>query len=83
MRSNLSQLWSGIGLSIGLWKVYNGIDRIDNSIGYLEPNCSPCCGMCNYAKKHIPLQDFVDYIRRVSSYVSSGKLDEYLKTLSR
>jgi len=31
-----------------LW--YNGIDRLDNSIGYTKENCVPCCKFCNYAK---------------------------------
>jgi hypothetical protein len=30
--------------------VYNGIDRKDNSIGYLLFNCLPCCKECNYTK---------------------------------
>ena len=29
----------------------NGIDRFDNSKGYLLENCKPCCGHCNLMKK--------------------------------
>jgi hypothetical protein len=29
----------------------NGIDRFDNSKGYLLENCRPCCGHCNLMKK--------------------------------
>jgi hypothetical protein len=29
---------------------YNGIDRKDNSRGYIEDNCVPCCSSCNYIK---------------------------------
>lgn len=29
---------------------YNGIDRADNSIGYLPSNCLPCCKRCNSLK---------------------------------
>jgi hypothetical protein len=28
----------------------NGIDRIDNSQGYLKNNCTPCCKICNKMK---------------------------------
>jgi hypothetical protein len=29
----------------------NGIDRFDNTKGYLLANCKPCCGHCNLMKK--------------------------------
>lgn len=32
---------------------YNGIDRIDNELGYLWQNCVPCCKECNLAKKSV------------------------------
>lgn len=31
----------------------NGIDRVDNSIGYIPSNCVPCCGDCNWNKKEV------------------------------
>jgi hypothetical protein len=31
----------------------NGIDRIDNDIGYTGENSLPCCGDCNYLKKDL------------------------------
>ena len=30
---------------------YNGIDRADNSMGYVANNCVPCCSQCNAAKR--------------------------------
>jgi hypothetical protein len=27
--------------------VYNGVDRINNDIGYVKSNCVPCCWRCN------------------------------------
>lgn len=30
--------------------VYNGIDRVDNNIGYILSNCVTCCEYCNKAK---------------------------------
>ena len=36
---------------------YNGIDRMDNDLGYVLDNCLPCCTMCNQAK-HNHSKDF-------------------------
>ncbi len=33
--------------------IYNGIDRVDNSKGYITRNCVPCCKPCNLAKHNI------------------------------
>lgn len=35
--------------------VYNGIDRVESTIGYVEGNVVACCRWCNYAK-HTRLQ---------------------------
>lgn len=35
---------------------YNGIDRVDNSQGYVVENCVPCCRRCNSIKKNIPVK---------------------------
>ena len=48
--------------------VYNGIDRVDNTIGYVFSNCRPCCKTCNYAKHTLGLADFLSWIKRLSSY---------------
>lgn len=42
--------------------LYNGIDRIDSSIGYTKDNCVPCCTECNYAKSDMQYQEFIDWI---------------------
>lgn len=36
----------------------NGIDRIDNSIGYLVNNCSSCCWTCNKIKSAMSIQEW-------------------------
>jgi hypothetical protein len=36
----------------------NGIDRIDNEIGYQSDNCVPCCKHCNYVKGNLSNEDF-------------------------
>lgn len=48
--------------------IYNGIDRADSSKGYVKDNCVPCCKLCNYAKRDVPLEDFLTWINRVIQY---------------
>lgn len=43
----------------------NGIDRYDNSIGYIKDNCVPCCKHCNYAKGALDIKDFRLWIKRI------------------
>ena len=44
---------------------YNGIDRIDNALGYVIGNVTSCCGTCNKAKATMGRIDFLDWVRRV------------------
>ena len=37
----------------------NGIDRIDNDIGYQTGNIQSCCGECNFMKREYPLIEFL------------------------
>lgn len=48
--------------------IYNGIDRVDNSKGYTEDNCAPCCKFCNYTKKTHTKEEFMDWILRVVEF---------------
>jgi hypothetical protein len=43
---------------------YNGIDRIDNSIGYSLINSVTCCKMCNIAKNNNTFEKFTEWIDR-------------------
>lgn len=47
---------------------YNGIDRSDNSVGYKEFNCVPCCGICNRSKFNLTKEDWQKYINRLIEY---------------
>jgi len=38
----------------------NGIDRIDNSIGYIIDNVETCCGECNFMKNNYNFIDFLN-----------------------
>lgn len=45
--------------------VYNGIDRVNNLLGYLPSNCVSCCKICNNAKSTMTVQEFNDWVDRV------------------
>ena len=51
--------------------VYNGIDRVDNSLGYVVSNCVTCCEICNRAKRHMLYDDFLDWILQLVNYRGS------------
>ena len=50
---------------------YNGIDRVNNEIGYIIDNCVSCCGQCNRAKFTGTVREFSDWIDRTYHYMQS------------
>ena len=48
--------------------VYSGIDRKENSIGYIMSNVVSCCKMCNQSKRDLKLDDFVSWIDRLANW---------------
>jgi len=44
---------------------YNGIDRVDNKVGYELYNCVSCCFRCNRAKDTMTTTDFKSWITSV------------------
>jgi Zn-finger protein len=47
-------------------KCLNGIDRLDSNRGYIEGNIVPCCGDCNFAKRSLTVEDFLQLIKRIA-----------------
>ncbi len=45
--------------------LHNGIDRVDNEIGYTLNNCAACCKICNNAKKEMTVEDFEAWIDKL------------------
>ncbi len=45
--------------------VYNGIDRIDSSKGYIPVNVRSCCGQCNIAKSGYSEEEFLSGIKAI------------------
>lgn len=51
---------------------YNGIDRVDNELGYTISNSVSCCKLCNRGKNDSPKSVFLDWIKRVYEFSSSS-----------
>lgn len=49
-------------------KNLNGIDRLDNDIGYTIENCVTCCSMCNYMKCCMYPSVFIDMCEHILTY---------------
>lgn len=54
---------------------YNGIDRVDNTLGYTEDNCVTCCKICNRMKDTLTVEDFKEHIKTILDF-QRGKTDE-------
>lgn len=46
--------------------VYNGIDRLDNSKGYITNNVVSCCSVCNYLKNSYTDKQFLEIIFKIA-----------------
>ena len=48
---------------------YNGIDRIDSSLGYSIDNCVACCSICNYMKGKLSQEIFFTHVNKIHEYI--------------
>lgn len=48
--------------------LYNGIDRLDSTKGYVEGNVVPCCKDCNFMKKNMPEGEFINKIIEIYNH---------------
>ena len=44
---------------------HNGLDRVDNSLGYILDNVVPCCRQCNIAKNNYSKEAFLSWVKAV------------------
>lgn len=51
--------------------IYNGLDRFDNTKGYISGNVVPCCGTCNKAKLDTPPDEFKAWVCRVYEHYAN------------
>lgn len=47
-----------------------GVDRVDSSLGYSAENCAPCCSDCNYAKREMSQESFLNMVARIYAHQS-------------
>lgn len=50
----------------------NGIDRIDNEVGYTLNNCVPCCTKCNIMKMKLSKSNFLNQVLKIASHIQSS-----------
>lgn len=48
--------------------IYNGLDRVNNNLGYTIENVVPCCKRCNKGKSNISKEEFLEWIDSVYRY---------------
>lgn len=53
---------------------YNGIDRKNNTIGYLPGNCVASCWECNYLKRGLDYGDFLSRVEAIAGYRNARTL---------
>jgi 5-methylcytosine-specific restriction endonuclease McrA len=46
----------------------NGVDRMNNNLGYTLDNCVTCCNICNRAKNNMEYKDFKIWIENLKKY---------------
>jgi hypothetical protein len=49
----------------------NGIDRVDNRIGYNSRNSVPCCAECNFMKRNMLAHKFTYRAERIAKHQES------------
>jgi hypothetical protein len=64
--------WRRPGLS-GMVYRYNGIDRVDNTKGYIQGNVVPCCRICNKWKCTLTSEEFLAHCERIVAHQKSLK----------
>lgn len=51
---------------------YNGIDRIDNALGYEPSNCVTACRVCNIMRGGLSQEDFLRQINNIHVFRETG-----------
>lgn len=64
----LRELWSKDKNRRLLFK-YNGIDRVNNDIGYTSENCVSSCYTCNRGKQDLTIQEFSSWLMAIAENV--------------
>ena len=54
--------------------VFNGVDRVNSSIGYIKNNVVSCCHTCNMMKRSLPYNEFLLKIEMIYEKLIKNKL---------
>ncbi len=58
---------------------FNGIDRLDSTLGYIESNVVTACSTCNMGKQRLTKEQFINWICQVHTHlVASGQTGDRL-----
>jgi len=68
------QMGTALFLFKGCNFTYTGVDRKDNSKGYVYSNCVPCCITCNRAKHVLSMERWHLYLESVAAKKIFGQL---------
>lgn len=49
--------------------IYNGLDRLDSSLGYTKENSVACCTKCNRAKNDMPVSEFREHVTKMFTHL--------------
>lgn len=59
--------------------IYNGIDRMNNSGGYVLGNVASCCRVCNERKRAMDVDDFLRWVKAIYEHrVPSWQTGEHV-----
>jgi hypothetical protein len=56
--------------------LFNGIDRLDSTKGYILDNCKPCCSICNKLKNNLTINVFMEQIEKIFKFKYRKDKDE-------
>jgi hypothetical protein len=52
---------------------HNGIDRVNNHLGYTADNSVSCCKICNNAKAELSVVEFMLWIRKIHTHLFNSE----------
>jgi len=53
---------------------YNGVDRVDNLLGYAIGNCVACCKDCNRSKGTLTQDEWLAWVKRLYEHQRLGEV---------
>lgn len=54
---------------------YNGIDRLNNAGGYTSENVVSCCAACNFAKREMSVEQFLQHIAKIFHHTQEARCE--------